>query len=85
LDGYKLIKIILIVTVLIRYTNLIYIIPLAVIITIFGYTFKTKQITKKQMQIIKFIGGLIMILLGIILLINSSLIGIGFGQFNRQF
>ncbi len=59
--------------------NIIYVVPLAVIIAIFGYTFKAKQISKKQMQIIKFIGGLIMILLGIILLINPSLIGIGFG------
>ncbi|MCD4666789.1 hypothetical protein K8R47_03190, partial [archaeon] len=59
--------------------NLIYVIPLAVIITIFGYSFKTKQISKRQMQIIKFIGGLIMILLGLVLLINPSLIGIGFG------
>ena len=59
--------------------NLIYIIPLLVIIIIFGYTFRTKQISKKQMQIIKFLGGLIMILLGIILLVNPSLIGIGFG------
>jgi len=61
---------------LIFYT-LIYVIPLIVIITIFGYYFKGKQITKEQMQIIKFIGGFIMILLGIILLINPSLIGIG--------
>jgi len=58
--------------------NLIYVIPLAVIITIFGYSFKAKQINKRQMQVIKFIGGLIMILLGIILLINPSLIGVGF-------
>ncbi len=59
--------------------NFVYVIPLIVIITIFGYTFKGKQISKKQMQIIKFIGGLIMILLGLVLLINPSLIGIGFG------
>ncbi len=59
--------------------NFVYVIPLIVIITIFGYTFKGKQISKRQMQIIKFIGGLIMILLGLILLINPSLIGIGFG------
>jgi cytochrome c biogenesis protein CcdA len=57
--------------------NFIYVIPLIVIITIFGLTFKGKQISKKQMQIIKFIGGLIMIILGLILLINPSLIGIG--------
>jgi len=59
--------------------GLIYIIPLLVIITIFGYTLKGRQITKRQMQIVKFIGGLIMILLGLILLINPGLIGIGFG------
>ncbi len=59
--------------------NFIYVTPLLVIISIFGYTFKGKQITKRQMQIIKFIGGLIMILLGLILLINPGLIGIGFG------
>jgi len=54
--------------------NLIYIIPLATIITLFGYTVKGKQITKKQMQIIKLIGGIIMIALGIILLVNPELL-----------
>ncbi len=58
--------------------NFVYVIPLIVIITLFGYTFKGKQISERQMQIIKFIGGLIMILLGLILLINPSLIGIGY-------
>jgi len=57
--------------------NLIYVTPLAIMILIFGYAFRGKQITKRQMQIIKFVGGLIMILLGIILLINPGLIGIG--------
>jgi len=59
--------------------NLVYVIPLLVIITLFGFTFKGRKITKNQMQVIKFIGGLIMILLGLILLINPGLIGIGFG------
>ncbi len=59
--------------------NLIYVVPLLVIITLFGFTFKGRKITKSQMQVIKFIGGLIMILLGLILLINPGLIGIGFG------
>jgi cytochrome c biogenesis protein CcdA len=54
--------------------NLIYIIPLAAIITVFGYFFKGKQITKEQMQVIKLIGGLIMIALGIILLVNPELL-----------
>ena len=54
--------------------NMIYIIPLSTIIAIFGYTFKGKTITKDQMKIIKFIGGFIMILLGIILLVNPELL-----------
>jgi len=54
--------------------NLIYIIPLSIIIAIFGYTFKGKQISKHQMKMIKFIGGFIMILLGIILLVNPELL-----------
>jgi cytochrome c biogenesis protein CcdA len=54
--------------------NLIYVIPLAAIITLFGYFFKGKQITKKQMQAIKVFGGLIMIALGIILLFNPELL-----------
>ena len=56
--------------------NFVYILPLAVVITIFGYTFHGKKISQKQMQIIKFIGGLIMILLGIALLVNPGMIGI---------
>ncbi len=55
--------------------NVMYVIPLIVILLILGYTSKAKQITKRQMQIIKFIGGLIMLVLGIILLFNPGLIG----------
>lgn len=54
--------------------NLIYVLPLTVVITIIGYTFHGKQISKKQMAKIKFIGGAIMILLGIILLVNPGLV-----------
>jgi len=57
--------------------NIVYIIPLAVIIAVFGYTFKGKAISETAVRRIKFIGGLIMILLGIVLLINPELIGIG--------
>lgn len=57
--------------------NLVYVIPLAVVIALFTYTFRARQISQRQMQIIKFIGGLIMLLLGLILLVNPSLIGIG--------
>ena len=54
--------------------NIIYVLPLVSIITIIGYTFKGKQISKKTMTLIKFVGGAIMFLLGIILLVNPSLI-----------
>ncbi len=54
--------------------NLIYIIPLSIIILLFGWFFKGKQISKQQMQIIKLISGLIMIALGIILLVNPDLL-----------
>ena len=57
--------------------NMVYVLPLTVIITLFGYTFSAKKITRRQMQIIKFVGGAIMIMLGIILLVNPGLIGIG--------
>ncbi|MEA3293312.1 MAG: hypothetical protein U9P88_02545 [Patescibacteria group bacterium] len=54
--------------------NLIYIIPLFVIILLFGWFFKGKQINKEQMQIIKLVGGVIMLGLGIILLVNPGLL-----------
>ncbi len=57
--------------------NLFYITPLLIVILVMGYTFKGKTISKEKMALIKFIGGAIMLLLGIILLINPSLIGIG--------
>jgi hypothetical protein len=58
------------------YYNIIYVIPLLVITFIFIYTFRAKQINQRQMEVIKFIGGIIMILLGIILLVNPGLIGL---------
>ncbi|MGI6393166.1 MAG: hypothetical protein ACOX2F_00275 [bacterium] len=58
--------------------NLVYIIPLAVIIFIFGYTFKGKAISEQNVQRMKFIGGFIMLALGIVLLVNPALVGIGF-------
>jgi len=54
--------------------NLIYVVPLTAMITIFGYLCKGKQVTKEQMKIIKLIGGVIMIALGIILLVNPGLL-----------
>ncbi len=56
--------------------NLFYILPLLIVITVIGYTFKGKTISKKTMALIKFIGGAIMLLLGIILLVNPAFIGL---------
>lgn len=56
--------------------NLIYVSPLLILITILAYTFKGKQIDKGTMSLIKFIGGAIMLLLGLILLISPALIGL---------
>ena len=56
--------------------NVFYVLPLTFIILIFGYTFHGKQINKNTMSLIKFIGGAIMLLLGIILLARPALIGI---------
>lgn len=59
--------------------NLVYVLPLLIVVTIFIYTFRVRKITRRQMEIIKFIGGVIMILLGIVLLVNPGLIGLGIG------
>ena len=54
--------------------NLIYIIPLFSMILLFTWFSKGKKITKEQTQVIKLIGGLLMIALGIILLVNPGLL-----------
>ncbi len=54
--------------------NLIYVVPLALIITIFGCFLKGRQVTKEQMQVIKLIGGVVMVALGIVLLVNPELL-----------
>jgi len=61
------------------YYNLVYVLPLLVIIFIFVRTLRARQITQRQMEIIKFVGGIIMLLLGIVLLVNPGLLGLGIG------
>lgn len=61
------------------YYNLIYVLPLCVIVFIFIYTLKARQITQRQMEVIKFIGGVIMLLLGLVLLVNPGLLGLKIG------
>lgn len=58
--------------------NLIYVTPLIVLISVLGFTFKGKPIAKDKMAIIKFIGGTIMLILGLILFLRPALIGIGY-------
>ncbi len=56
--------------------NLIYILPLTVIILVLGYTFQGRPISKEVMSYIKFVGGAIMLVLGIVLLVNPGLVGL---------
>jgi cytochrome c biogenesis protein CcdA len=43
-------------------------------ILLFAWFSKGKKITKEQTQVIKLIGGLLMIVLGIVLLVNPGLL-----------
>ncbi|MFH1471152.1 MAG: hypothetical protein ABIF01_05370 [Candidatus Micrarchaeota archaeon] len=54
--------------------NLVYVLPLSGIILAFTYFFTGKQISRGQMEAIKLLGGLIMLALGIILLVNPGLL-----------
>mgnify|MGYP000977377500 CR=1 FL=1 len=65
--------------VYLAFYNILYVLPLFVIVTMFIVTFKGAPISQRQMEILKFIGGIIMILLGIVLLVNPSLVGVNMG------
>ena len=54
--------------------NFIYIIPLLFIICAIGFSIKSRQLNKKQVAIIEFVSGVIMIVLGIILLVYPEII-----------
>ena len=54
--------------------NLIYVLPLIIIVTILSASLAKKQISKRQMQVIKFIGGIIMLLIGIVLLVKPEIL-----------
>lgn len=53
--------------------NMIYIIPLAVIVLFFSITLGSRKLTEWQGQVLKLISGLMMLSLGIVLLINPAL------------
>lgn len=57
--------------------NLVYVIPLLVIVSLFAFGLSKATITKERMATIKYIAGLIMVLLGILLLTNPALLGMG--------
>lgn len=54
--------------------GIMYIMPLIIIITAYGMMMKGKVIKKETMQIIKYVGGIIMMIIGIILLINPGIL-----------
>jgi thiol-disulfide isomerase/thioredoxin len=54
--------------------NLVYIIPLLIIVLMFTITLGAKKLTEEQGQLLKLISGLIMLSLGLILLINPALL-----------
>ncbi|MBW2983345.1 hypothetical protein KY327_03495 [Candidatus Woesearchaeota archaeon] len=56
--------------------NVVYILPISVIIYLFGTRLRAEKITKGQMQIIKYVGGVLMLILGITLLANPGLLGV---------
>jgi hypothetical protein len=54
--------------------NIVYVIPLAVIVVIFSITLGVKKLTEHQGRILKLISGIMMLFLGIVILINPSLL-----------
>lgn len=54
--------------------NLVYIVPLAIIVTIFTVTLGSRKLTEWQGRVLKLISGLMMLGLGLVLLINPSLL-----------
>ena len=54
--------------------NLVYIVPLAIIVAIFTVTLGSRKLTEWQGRVLKLISGLMMLGLGLVLLINPSLL-----------
>ena len=53
--------------------NVIYVIPLSVVVLVFSITLGSKKLTEWQGQVLKLISGLMMLGMGSVLLINPSL------------
>ena len=57
--------------------NIVYVIPLAVIVSIFTWTMGAYRFTEKQGKLLKLISGLLMLLLGLVLLVKPELLLFG--------
>jgi len=57
--------------------NIVYVVPLAVIVLIFTWTMGAHRFTEKQGKILKLISGLLMLILGLILLIKPEILIFG--------
>jgi uncharacterized membrane protein HdeD (DUF308 family) len=53
---------------------MVYVIPLAVIVGIFGWKMGGRRISEKEGRILKLVGGVMMLALGLILLFNPQLL-----------
>jgi len=57
--------------------NLVYVIPLAVIVAVFAWTMGGRKFSEKEGRILKLIGGVLMAALGIVLLVKPELVFFG--------
>ncbi|MFC1690634.1 hypothetical protein ACFL0W_00510 [Nanoarchaeota archaeon] len=57
--------------------NIIYVLPLMIIVTIFSITMGRHKFTKRQGQILKLISGILMLALGLIMLLRPELLSFG--------
>lgn len=61
--------------------NIIYVIPLALIVAVFIITLGARKLTERQGRVLKLISGMMMLLLGLVLLINPALLNNVFTAF----
>ncbi|MEA1938916.1 MAG: cytochrome C biosynthesis protein [Pseudomonadota bacterium] len=54
--------------------NVVYVIPLIVIVTVFVFTMGARKLTENEGQVLKLLSGLMMLVLGIVLVIDPTLV-----------
>ncbi|MFH1641976.1 MAG: hypothetical protein ABIC04_03680 [Nanoarchaeota archaeon] len=57
--------------------NIVYVVPLAVIVGIFSYTMGARKLTEKHGKILKLISGVLMLILGLVLLLKPEILVFG--------